>query len=85
MCVSTTMLSLFEIINKFTGNKIPPIMRGTKALIEQMAEEERKINEMNRLKTEKAYTMIRPKEEISEIFTKYVNKGYNKEAYLFIK
>ncbi len=85
MCVSTTMLSLFEIINKFTGNRIPPIMRGTKALIEQMAAEERKINELNRLKVEKAYTMVRPKEDISEIFAKYVHKDFNKDAYLFIK
>ena len=80
------MLSLFEeIISNLKGEKIPPIMRGTKALITQMAEEERKIQELNRLKNEKAYSMSRPKEDMSTIFTKYVNKDFNKDAYLFIK
>lgn len=79
------MISLFDIINKITGDRIPPIMRGTKAIIKKMAVEERKIYEMNKAKNEKIYSMVRQKEDISTIFTKYVNQDYNKELYLFIK
>ena len=79
------MFSLFDIINRFTGDKIPPIMRGTKAIIKKMAVEERKIAERNKARNEKIYSMVRQKEDISTIFTKYVNQDYKKEAYLFIK
>ena len=79
------MMSFLEIIQSFSGKDIPPIMRGTKVMIKQNAREERKIAELNKLAVEKQYSMIRPKEDISEIFTKYVNKDFNKDAYLFIK
>lgn len=78
------MMSLLDIFNKFNNNDIPPIMRGTKVMIKQLAREERKIAEMNKT-AEKSYSMVRQKEDISEIFTKYVNQSYNKDAYLFIK
>ena len=79
------MMSFSEILQNFSRKDIPPIMRGTKVMIKQIAREERKIIEMNKLAAEKQYSMIRPKEDISEIFTKYVNKDFNKDAYLFIK
>lgn len=79
------MFSIMNIINKITGNKIPPIMRGTKAIISQMAEEERKIAELSKIKSDKVHSMIRQKEDMSDIFTKYVNKDFNKDIYLFIK
>jgi len=81
------MISLFEIVNIIKNNSsVPPIMRGTKAMIIQLAREERKIAELNRAANEnKKYSIIRQKEDISEIFTKYVNKDFNKDAYLFIK
>ena len=72
-------------MNKFCGKDIPPIMRGTKVLIKQLAREERKIAELNKASPDKLYGMTRPKEDMSEIFTKYVNKEFNKDAYLFIK
>ena len=79
-------MSFLEIIqNSFSRKDIPPIMRGTKVMIKQIAREERKIIELNRIAAEKKYSIIRPKEDISEIFTKYVNKDFNKDAYLFIK
>ena len=78
-------ISLFNIINKFTGNRIPPIMQGTKAIIRQLAEEERKLAELSNQKSPKTYSMIREKEDISTIFEKYVNKNCSKDAYLFIK
>lgn len=78
-------ISLFDIVNKFTGNRIPPIMQGTKAIIRQMAEEERKLAELSKQNSEKRYSMIREKEDISLIFEKYVNKDCSKDAYLFIK
>ena len=77
-------MTFFDIMNKFSGKDIPPIMRGTKALITQLAREERKIAELNKA-SPKEYSMMRPKEDMSEIFTKYVNKDFNKDAYLFIK
>lgn len=80
------MMSFFEVFNKITNqNDVPPIMRGTKAMIKKLAAEERKIIEMNKIKAEKNYRMIREKEDMSTIFTKYVNKDFNKEVYLFIK
>ena len=80
-------MSFFEIINIVTKNgDIPPIMRGTKVIIKQLAREERKIAAMNdAMNSGKTYSMIRPKEDISDIFTKYVNQNFNKDAYLFIK
>ncbi len=78
-------MSFLEIIQSFSRKDIPPIMRGTKVMIKQIAREERKIAELNKLAVEKQYSMIRPKEDISGIFTKYVNKDFNKDAYLFIK
>ena len=60
-------------------------MQGTKAIITKLAEEERKIAEINQAQNHKVYSMIRQKEDISKIFTKYVNKDFNKEVYLFIK
>ena len=78
-------ISLFDIINKFTGNGIPPIMQGTKAIIRQLAEEERKLAELGKQNAGKTYSMIREKENISTIFEKYVNKDCSKDAYLFIK
>ena len=68
------------------GDNIPPIMRGTKVIIKQLAREEKKIAAMNdALNSGKKYSMVRPKEDISDIFTKYVNQNFNKDAYLFIK
>ena len=69
----------------FSNKNIPPIMRGTKAMIKRLAVEERKIEKMNKINAEKKYSMVRPKEDISKIFTKYVNQNFNKDAYLFIK
>ncbi len=60
-------------------------MQGTKAIIRQMAEEERKLAELSNKNSEKTYSMFREKEDISKIFEKYVNKNCSKDAYLFIK
>jgi len=79
------MMSFFDFINKYNNKDVPPIMRGTKLMIMQLAREERKISELNKSSPDKTYSMIRKKEDISEIFTKYVNQDFNKEAYLFIK
>ena len=79
------MISILEIFNNFTNKNIPPIMRGTKSIIKKMAVEERKIAEMNQARGDKIYSMVRDKEDISAIFTKYVNQDFNKEVYLFIK
>lgn len=83
------MIAFLETIRKISdslaGNDIPPIMRGTKSIIQKMAVEERKIAEMNQAKSDKIYSMIREREDISSIFTKYVNQNFNKEVYLFIK
>ena len=78
-------ISLFDIINRFTGNRIPPIMQGTKTIIRQLAEEERKLAELSNQNSQKTYSMIRQKEDISKIFEKYVNQDCSKDAYLFIK
>ena len=79
------MMSFTEIINIINGKDIPPIMRGTKVMIKQLAREEKKIAEMNKNNSQaKIYSMTRPKEDMSEIF-KYVKKDFNKDAYLFIK
>jgi hypothetical protein len=52
-------MSFLEIIQSFNRKDIPPIMRGTKVMIKQIAREERKIAEMNKLNAEKQYSMIR--------------------------
>ncbi len=81
------MMSFVEIVNLVRNNdQIPPIMRGTKVMIKQLAREERKIAELNAAaKKDKSHFIVRPREDIADIFTKYVNKDFNKDAYLFIK
>ena len=81
------MMSFFEIVNLVAkGGEIPPIMRGTKVMIKQLVREERKIAAMNEAANlSKRNAMTRPKEDMAEIFTKYVNQDFNKDAYLFIK
>ena len=67
------MLSLIiNIMNKYAKNKIPPVMGGAKAMIENLAYEERKIAQMNKASPIKVHSMYTEKEDISDIFTKYV-------------
>ena len=79
------MLWFYEILDIFKNKNVPPIMRGTKVIIKQIAREERRLANLCTSDNKKNYSMTRPKEDFSEFFTKYVNKDFNKESYLFIK
>ena len=79
------MWHLFDIMNIFKNKDVPPILRGTKVMIKQLAREERKIATLNKASPQKGNYMTKPKEDMSEIFVKYVNKDFNKDAYLFVK
>lgn len=73
----------FDII--FNKKDVPQILRGTKVMIKQLAREEKKIAELNKASPIKSHYMTKPKEDMSEIFVKYVNKDFNRDMYLFVK
>lgn len=76
---------LQNIINKYTRAFVPPIVHGASSMIKQLAEEEEKIIRMNEEHIVRKKHITRPREDISDILSKYVSKDINKEAYKFIK
>ena len=76
---------ILEAIKRYKEAAIPPVMGGAKAMIQQLAEEERKIIQMNKASPPKTYTMEREKENIADLFSHCVSNDFYKDAYQFIK
>ena len=80
------MLSfLSKIVNICTDGKVPPVMSGAKAMIEEISAQEKRLEKMNQTSPIKKYTMVRQKEDIADLFTHCVSSDFYKDAYSFIK
>ncbi len=80
------MLSfLSKIVNICADGKLPPVMAGAKAMIEEISAQEKRLAKMNQTSPIKKYTMTREKEDIADLFTHCVPEGFYEDAYSFIK
>ncbi len=79
------MSILEKIVNLFTKGKVPPVVGGAKAMIQQISAQERRITKMNATSPIRTYSMIREKENIADLFSHCVSKDFYKDAYQFIK
>lgn len=80
------MLTILEkIVNLCTKGKVPPVVGGAKAMIQEISAQERRITQMNMTSPLKRYSMVREKENIADLFTHCVSKDFYRDAYQFIK
>ena len=79
----TTVLE--KIVNIFTKGKVPPVVGGAKAMIQEISAQERRITKMNATSPIRAYSMIREKEDIADLFSHCVSEDLYKDVYRFIQ
>ena len=80
------MLSfLSKIVNICADGKLPPVMAGAKAMIEEISAQEKRLAKLNQASPIKKYTMVREKQDIADLFTHCVSNDFYKDAYSFIK
>ena len=80
------MLVLLEkIVNMCTKGRVPPVVGGAKAMIQQISQQEQRIAQMNKASPIKKYSMVRNKENIADLFSHCVSNDFYKDAYQFIK
>ena len=76
-------LNFSYLVLKLKSSSVPPVIRGAKAMIEKLNEEENKIKNLTTKTVSNPIKYI--KEDMSDIIRKHAIKDYKEDLYVFIK